>query len=319
MEILKRHQLKYRNKTMKQQVKRVKKGSITRQIVLVMIGLVAGTVLLCWILNTVLLEGFYSNAKKKMLINDFSLINQASKKDELNSATFLLQVDKLSANNNLMITMMNAEGTVIKSTESDYDTIRNQFLDIMFKATPIGKGTIESGEQYQLFKQPDKRFLTDYYVLEGTLSDGSFIMLRTPIESIKESVGISNRFLAYVAVVAVIISAIIAYFMTRKITMPILELTDISKKMIQLDFEIKYQQKGNNEIDQLGLHMNQLSESLEKTISELKSANNELVLDNTRKTEIDEMRKDFLSNVSHELKTPLALIQGYAEGLQAYK
>lgn len=317
MGILKRHQLKRSNKIFAHQAKTVKKGSITRQIVLVMIGLVAGTVLLCWILNTVFLEGFYSNAKKNMLIDDFSLINDASKKNKLDSTDFLLQVDKISANNNLTITMMNAEGTVIKSTESDYETIRNQFLDIMFKATPIGKGNTTSGEQYQLFKQQDARFLTDYYVLEGTLSDGSFIMLRTPIESIKESVLISNQFLAYVAVIAVILSAIIAYFMTRRITMPILELTDISKKMIQLDFEIKYKQKGNNEIDQLGLHMNQLSASLEKTISELKSANNELILDNTRKTEIDEMRKEFLSNVSHELKTPLALIQGYAEGLQA--
>ena len=35
-----------------------------------------------------------------------------------------------------------------------------------------------------------------------------------------------------------------------------------------------------------------------------------------KKTQIDEMRKEFLSNVSHELKTPIALIQGYAEGLK---
>ena len=59
-----------------------------------------------------------------------------------------------------------------------------------------------------------------------------------------------------------------------------------------------------------------MSEKLEQTISELKSANNELQRDIERKTQIDDMRKEFLSNVSHELKTPLALIQGYAEGLK---
>ena len=58
-----------------------------------------------------------------------------------------------------------------------------------------------------------------------------------------------------------------------------------------------------------------MSETLEKTISELKSANNELQIDIEKKIQIDQMRKEFLSNVSHELKTPLALIQGYAEGL----
>ena len=127
---------------------------------------------------------------------------------------------------------------------------------------------------------------------------------------------ISNRFLTYVGIIAVILSAVTVVFVTKRVTMPVLELTEISRRMIGLDFDAKYHGNGKNELDQLGEHMNQLSETLERTISELKSANNELKLDNERKTEIDEMRKEFLSNVSHELKTPLALIQGYAEGLQ---
>ena len=95
-----------------------------------------------------------------------------------------------------------------------------------------------------------------------------------------------------------------------------MQLKDISEKMTNLDFETKYQSEGKNEIDLLGEHINQLSETLEKTISELKTANNELQNDIEKKEQIDEMRKEFLSNVSHELKTPLALIQGYAEGLK---
>ena len=141
------------------------------------------------------------------------------------------------------------------------------------------------------------------------------ILMRTALESIRESAGISNRFLAYSGTLAVVLSAMLSIFASRKIAKPILELTDISKRMTDLDFNAKYQSKGENEIDQLGEHINQLSHTLEKTISELKSANNELLIDIERKTQIDEMRKDFLSNVSHELKTPLALIQGYAEGL----
>ena len=61
--------------------------------------------------------------------------------------------------------------------------------------------------------------------------------------------------------------------------------------------------------------MNELSKKLEHTISELKSANNELQKDIEQKIQMEEIRKEFLSNVSHELKTPIALIQGYAEGL----
>ena len=90
--------------------------------------------------------------------------------------------------------------------------------------------------------------------------------------------------------------------------------------MTELDFDAKYESQNFRvlEIEELGENMNNLSEKLEKTISELKCANNELKQDIRRKEEIDEMRKEFLSNVSHELKTPIALIQGYAEGLKEF-
>jgi signal transduction histidine kinase len=86
--------------------------------------------------------------------------------------------------------------------------------------------------------------------------------------------------------------------------------------MTRLDFSEKYVSTTGNEVDTLGEHINRMSQRLEGTISELKSANAKLTTDIEKKTEIDEMRKEFLSNVSHELKTPIALIQGYAEGLR---
>jgi len=175
---------------------------------------------------------------------------------------------------------------------------------------------IENAENYTIEKTADTRLKSDYLVMWGTMQDGNKILLRTALESIKESVEIANRFLAYVGIASVIVCAIILYFVTKKITNPILQLAEISKRMTNLDFEAKFQSKGENEIDFLGEHMNQMSETLEKTISELKSANNQLKIDIEKKEQIDEMRKEFISNVSHELKTPIALIQGYAEGLQ---
>ena len=85
--------------------------------------------------------------------------------------------------------------------------------------------------------------------------------------------------------------------------------------MSNLDFEARYESHAGNEIDVLGDNFNKMSRKLENTISELKSANNKLQKDIEDKIKIDEMRKEFLDNVSHELKTPIALIQGYAEGL----
>lgn len=141
-------------------------------------------------------------------------------------------------------------------------------------------------------------------------------MIRSPLESIRDSVKLSNRFLAYVGIMATMISTALIWFVTTRVTRPIMELKNISEEMTKLNFEKKYESRGQNEIDLLGEHMNALSATLEKTISELKTANNELMRDIEKKEQIDEMRKEFLSNVSHELKTPIALIQGYAEGLK---
>jgi signal transduction histidine kinase len=113
-----------------------------------------------------------------------------------------------------------------------------------------------------------------------------------------------------------ILSVFIIWIVSARITKPITELTKISEKMADLDFDTKYNSKSRDEIDLLGENINELSSALEKTISELKTANNELKRDIEKKEQTDEMRKEFLSNVSHELKTPLALIQGYAEGLK---
>ena len=66
----------------------------------------------------------------------------------------------------------------------------------------------------------------------------------------------------------------------------------------------------------LGKHINLMSDKLESTISELKTANNELRSDIELKSKNEAMRKEFIANISHELKTPIALIQGYAEGLK---
>ena len=112
------------------------------------------------------------------------------------------------------------------------------------------------------------------------------------------------------------LSGLVVWVITKRITKPISELTQLSTKMSELDFDAKYHSQAGNEIDELGENFNRMSEQLEKTISELKSANNQLLKDIENKEKIDQMRQEFLNNVSHELKTPIALVQGYAEGLK---
>ncbi len=168
-----------------------------------------------------------------------------------------------------------------------------------------------------MIQQVSDRFAGMEYVESwGQLKNGCYFLIRTPLESIRESVSISNSFYLYVGITIIVISGILIWIITKKITKPISELTLLSTKMSELDFDAKYQSHSGNEIDELGENFNRMSEQLEKTISELKSANNELQKDIENKERIDQMRQEFLNNVSHELKTPIALVQGYAEGLK---
>lgn len=292
------------------------KHSITRKITCIILLLVAATVLLCWVLNTTLLESYYIRTKQEGLENTMDMIRQETAKETLYSEESGIELERICAERNITMMIIDSESRIMFFIGSDEESYREQFWDILFAAGDVGTEILGKGEGYQVGKYKDSRLHTKYLILVGSLEDGNLILMRTPLESIRESVIISNRFLAYVGILGVALSAVISYFVTRKLTNPILQLAELSRRMTNLDFDAKFQSKGKNEIDYLGEHMNTLSETLERTISELKSANNELLIDIEKKDRIDEMRREFLSNVSHELKTPLALIQGYAEGLQ---
>ncbi len=292
------------------------KKSLRKQTALLMISLLAGTIILCWIINTCFLERFYVTKKQEQLVENYNLIENASAADELSSSEFGISFDKMCANGNLTVIVLSADGTPVLSSTSDFSYLRQQYMSILFGLEEQKTEVLRHTDAYTIGKTTDSRLSSEYLTLTGTLSDGNLILMRTALESIRVSVDIANKFLLYVGLVMIVVGALVGTFFSRRITKPILKLTDISASMVDLNFEVKYQERANNEVDILGSHMNELSEKLEHTISELKTANAELQQDIDQKTRIDEMRKEFLSNVSHELKTPLALIQGYAEGLK---
>ena len=294
----------------------MKKHSLTRQITSSVSLLVAGAILLCWVLNTTLLPRYYMHNKKEVLMENYQTISNASAQNELESDEFAVTFDNLCSNGNIMALILQQDGKVLRSSVNDLDALRTEFWDVLLHGDKME--VLYSNKQYQLLQKTDTRLDSEYLVLVGVLENGDMVLMRTAVESIRESAAISNRFLLFAGAAAIVASILVAFFTTRHITKPLQQLTDISKRMVDLDFNAKYEtdQSNSYEVEELGNHINRLSENLERTISELKTANVELQDDIEKKIQIDEMRKEFLSNVSHELKTPLALIQGYAEGLQ---
>lgn len=291
------------------------KHSIRLQIAVMFMSVTVGTVALCWIANNIFLERFYVRNKVNVITDAYERINEVVSNGDITSAEFDIELKLTCDMYNIGLLVIDAESNTIKSSSRDVERLMQHLYDNFFRPEPEIK-YIDENDKYYLATIEDKQISTDYIEMWGVLDNGNMFLIRTPLESIRDSVDIANRFLAYVGIVGIIISVFLVWIVTSKVTKPIMELKDISAKMTQLDFETKYNGHSGNELDLLGEHMNELSKALEKTISEIKTANNELQRDIEKKEQVDEMSKEFLSNVSHELKTPIALIQGYAEGLK---
>lgn len=291
------------------------KHSLRRHFAVIFISLVAGTILLCLVLNSTLLEKYYINRKINALIRAYDSMNAAASAGDITSDTFDIELQKICGKYNIDVLVADSDSETVKASMSDANnTIKHLLNNIIAGVDP--DTVLREEEDYKMQIVTDARTKTEYIEMWGVLDTGYLFMIRSALEGIRESVDISNHFLAYVGTVAVIVSAILALWLSSRVTKPIRELTRISEQMKHLDFNAKYEGSDKTEIAVLGRNINELSETLETTISELKTANNELLGDIEKKEQIDEMRKDFLANVSHELKTPIALIQGYAEGLK---
>ena len=221
------------------------------------------------------------------------------------------------ATNNLKVLVVNRYlNQTIYANTIDSDIMKIRLAGILLGEEDQNTRILEEKSRYEVQNFHENTLNMDYLQLIGRLDNGNYYMVQCPSESISDAAAISNKFYTYVGLAAVLIGAGIIWLGASRIVKPIKELTDISKRMAALDFDVRYVSGGEDEIGELGHNFNTMSDKLELAISELKSANMELQKDIEKKTQVDEMRREFLSNVTHELKTPLALIHGYAEGLK---
>lgn len=180
------------------------------------------------------------------------------------------------------------------------------------------KNALEQYEvgQYKIDEMTDKRLGASFIQLAAKLNNGYVLYMRTPVTSTAEAANTANKLLMVIGAAALLLSFIIIIIVSGKVTKPIREITEIAKDMSELNFSRRYNGRSNDEIGDLGNSINTLSDHLEKSISELKASNARLEKDIELKTSVDEMRKEFIANASHEFKTPIALISSYAEGLR---
>ena len=273
---------------------------------------VIAIIVLCLVaVNSIVLKSFYLYSKIDNLKDVYKKINNYyNSNNTLNSLEEELR--RIAFNNNYDIFIKTENNVIVFSTDKDLYSA----IEVLTSANQLNNEILLADGKIEIKKINDNIKNISYILLSGQLDNEYELYISIPALPIDESVKISNQTLILIGIIILVVSGFIASYISKKFTAPIVQLNNITKKMARLDFSQKYKNiDTNDEINELGNNINLMSDKLKRTIKQLRENNSELEKDIEEKSKIDDMRKQFISDVSHELKTPIALIQGYAEGL----
>lgn len=298
------------------------KHSIRIKFTLAFVGMIATSIGVCLFINAFFLEDFYLARKQRVLMDAYEDMNRFLNGTDGEEEKMKSLLQKLWDSSGISVLVLDGKSSTLYYSTPDPVGMRNRLQDYLFSGSagqtpgPWIRKQFYLSNDYKIILTEDQAAKTAYMESWGFFDNGSLFLMSLPVESIRESVAISNTFYFLVGGLAVLVSGLIMLYMTRRLTRPILTLSAISEQMAGLNFQVRYHSDAQDEVGILGDSMNHLADTLETTIGELQTANEQLKKDIEEKIQIDDMRKEFLSNVSHELKTPIAIIQGYAEGLK---
>ena len=281
-------------------------------------GIILFSSLLSILLNSTLLEKYYYEKKADILIQCYDNIS----KNFSNTDDILFEIDRNASLRGITTFIFDSNFNILyqsrlpRSTDSQQrrktGTLRSD-PSIHLDSSDFPESTMDKPI---IKKQLDKTMDSYFISLYSKLDNDVYVFMGTPVKAIEESAFIATKFSVITGIFTLILGGIIILMITARLTRPITKLNRIAMKMAVLDFSERYNENNRDEIGTLGDSINSMSEQLEASIGELRQANQKLMEDIQNERRIDELRKEFISNISHELKTPIALIQGYSEGLK---
>ncbi len=180
----------------------------------------------------------------------------------------------------------------------------------------------EKGEYFEFEQTPSKNQIDpkrNIAIIGKLVKDEKtigYVIVYSSYTMMMENTRITSGFTLYLTLILLLFGVIASSFISATLTRDIREAEEKTRQMANLDFSTKLEIRSNDEIGHLSISINRLSDELEKSINDLKEANKTLEKDIELKERINRLREEFISDVSHELKTPISIIGGYSEALK---
>lgn len=273
-------------------------------------------VLILTVSNVTLLVNFFSFKEKNTLKEQILVISQLDFSD---SQVVKNTIYGINEKYNFDVEIYNSLGNISYTTRGsqmmDFFEQKNDRFQMQHEEmTPVKSEDLGNGI---IFETAVRRFdKQEFLLVRKTVDSNLFAEVRVQKQLIANSAAIANEFIVIVAVICFLLSIVWVFIFAKQFSKPISLMNEITNDMSNLDFKRKLNIESKDEIGQLAMSVNELSDSLSKALSDLEETNAKLRDEVELERQLDIMRRGFVANVSHELKTPISIISGYAEGLK---
>ncbi|MDP5275591.1 sensor histidine kinase [Chengkuizengella axinellae] len=203
-----------------------------------------------------------------------------------------------------------------EETKLKWDLYMRAFQEYRKNYTPLTFSTDETVSMSYYDSNSGTDNLISVQPIFENNSATKYIFTMHSLQPVNEAVDVMKDYYIYAAFVFLILIFMMSMYYSRIISKPLIKINKVATKMSNLNFTEELKIKSDDEIGSLSRSINKLSSKLHETITNLQMANQKLQEDIERERKLEKMRKEFVSGISHELKTPLSIIQSYAEGIK---
>jgi signal transduction histidine kinase len=272
------------------------KISIRTKLFAILFCLVVVLVFFGILVNGVFLERYYVAQNRAIMVELYQSVVSEIEQNPEGLIDFLYEIDR---NNGVSVTLADANKEVTYSsntrkTNAESSHISKEIEDMLASNPPLKRNS-------WTYTVAEKDGPLPRVVLVAKTEQGLYIILTKTMKGIRESVSIANRFYLFTGLLMMFLGSVATLFFSRVITSPLVEMSKVSRNIAHLDFDKRVEIRSQDEIGALGESINNIADQLSMNIEHF---------------QMDiERRKRLVRDLTHELKTPLAVVKGYAEGL----